>query len=445
MNTEGLDIPPMHRAADEGDVAEIQRLVSAGGDVNASWDDSASRGFFTGLTPLMLAAGSTVGSVEAVQLLLDLGADPLAKSGAGATALWLAAEYSHSHNVAILLNVGSDPLVEISNGMSALAVAAQADDVDTVRLLLAAGALPEPTGIPPQRKNVLPSTPLSDWSFESMRKYYTDSWPSYTIPLFAAAESGGANCIPILIEAGANPNFLDNNSGSALMHASSSTAVEALIDAGCSLHTRDTFDRTAFSRALEGSEGVEAAKALIRAGVDLEELDSYGRTVLLSLCGSLTIEVEMVRLLLDAGANIHATAPHFGTALHCAAQLFGGDRRGLLGDVIRLLVGAGLPVDIRDENGDTPLQKAVGDEGIDLSAVEALLELGADPGGAICHGAAAHVKMWEGIVSNPPALPENSFMLEGYDREAGLKECLESARFVLRILEKAVADRSVSA
>lgn len=82
--------PLLHRAARLGDIEAIERLVHEGHDINAEYDIGLDPGATDWpATPLMVAAGSGDGaSVETVQRLLDLGADPKAKTVAGSAAMF---------------------------------------------------------------------------------------------------------------------------------------------------------------------------------------------------------------------------------------------------------------------------------------------------------------------------------------------------------------------
>lgn len=74
---------PLHDAAGRGDVAQVQRLLDQGGDVNAREDQ-------WGVTPLHLAA-----TVAVAQVLLAHGAAVSPKSHGGLTPLHIAAVHGH--------------------------------------------------------------------------------------------------------------------------------------------------------------------------------------------------------------------------------------------------------------------------------------------------------------------------------------------------------------
>ena len=97
-------------AASSGDANELQTLLDAGADVNATGDD--------GETALMAAA--TRGHSEAAQTLLDAGADVNASADNGETALMYAALRGHPDTVQALLDAGANVDARDINGETAL-------------------------------------------------------------------------------------------------------------------------------------------------------------------------------------------------------------------------------------------------------------------------------------------------------------------------------------
>lgn len=113
---------------------------------------------------------------------------------------------------------------------------------------------------------------------------------------------------------------------------------------------------------------LQELKNLIEGGVDVDTKDSQGTTPLIE-ASSLRRE-DIVRYLLSKNANVNARNFLGRSALHVAYYL---SFRSPPTTIVELLLSAGADVNIRDENGDTPLFYAL------RTDVEQLLVAGADP------------------------------------------------------------------
>jgi hypothetical protein len=102
--------PTIFGAAEEGDAAEVARLIASG----ANAEERATRG---GETPLMRAAAR--GHEEVVRVLLDVGADACARRADGFTPLILAVFFGHEAVVRLLVERGADPSARTSLGTTA--------------------------------------------------------------------------------------------------------------------------------------------------------------------------------------------------------------------------------------------------------------------------------------------------------------------------------------
>ncbi len=130
LNPDRLDAqntPPLVFVADQGSVALADLLIRAGANVNAS---NAS-----GISPLMAAAMEN--RAEMMRALLAAGADPEQKDALGQTALMKAAcygdyDYGAYEAVEYLLNNGADVMAKTKQGKTALYYAMDPD----VRALL---------------------------------------------------------------------------------------------------------------------------------------------------------------------------------------------------------------------------------------------------------------------------------------------------------------------
>ncbi|MEP7286252.1 MAG: ankyrin repeat domain-containing protein [Chloroflexota bacterium] len=313
-------LPALHLAAFMGDKRGIQAAIESGTAVDIRANTAQDYGWFLhNVTPLMVAAGSPNKTVSAMRLLLSLGADPLAKSSGEVSALWYAVSSGDSSRVQLLLEATNYSIEFTNNGIGVINEAAEAGDLASVNLLLNAGASPHPFG---------------------KADGYTNA-AFYEIPLFSAARGGNAACVEALIRAGVPAIVSDNDKQTALAYATTADVVAMLVKSGCPLNVFDRYGYSELDAALEAHRE-DVVRALVAAGTSLEMRNQGGLPVLIRHCGSLEIKATMVQLLIELGADIFARVYQDSTALHLATHLITGDRHGVLGDVVKVLVIAGI-------------------------------------------------------------------------------------------------------
>jgi len=123
----GAPLAALHRAARDGNVAEVQARLAAGDVVDVR--DSLDR------TPLHYAAAA--GNVPAADVLLNRGADPNARAVGGMTPLHFAAMLGRPEMTGLLARRGARTDARTTNGMTPLHLAA---DDKVVNALALAGA-----------------------------------------------------------------------------------------------------------------------------------------------------------------------------------------------------------------------------------------------------------------------------------------------------------------
>ena len=329
--------------------ALTETLVKAGADPNAMGIGLNAIGYGWGWNrgtraPVVMIAAYHQSSAAVIRSLLDAGADPTAVSSDGRTVLHYAMRGAAAPGVvSTLLVAGADPnardpeVLDFTPLHWAAARASADDDprIASASILLRGGADPN-----------IPST-------------------DGRTPLHFASNP---SLVRLLLAAGADPNITDRSGVDAIQSAAlagDSTKVAILIEAGVELPPLHTAIALADSLAVGELMMSEVTNDL----VDLDLRDYAGFTAL--QLAVLISSPDMVKSLVEAGANVDLTDNQGYTALHHAIR-----RDGPLA-VVETLVDAGANLEIPTEDGSTGLQLAV--ERGDLPKVTVLLRGGADP------------------------------------------------------------------
>ena len=289
--------PSLSDAVLYGRTDVVRQLIRDGADV----DEMDA----TGMTPLMVAASQ--GETAIARLLIAAKADVNAASEDGTTALMRAASANRVETLKLLLASGARVEAKTNGGMTALMVAAFGGYADAVTVLLAGKA--DVAAVDNQHRTAL----------------------------MAASASGDAAAVEALLSSGADVAAVDAGGGTALTYAASQghAAVVAALQKHGAKPT--PLELTMAASACQP----EMVRAMLAAGLPVNGIE--GRVPpLVAAAGENCVEV--VRLLLDRGANVDA-ADHDGwTALIKSSQA------GYI-DVARLLVERGADIEIADSTG----------------------------------------------------------------------------------------------
>lgn len=166
-------------------------------------------------------------------------------------------------------------------------------------------------------------------------------------PLHLAAARGYTDVINKLLQAGSQVNRKTSDRASALHIAASrgfSNVVEVLIQHGAKVNVLDTSDRTPLLLAVNRANH-DVVQVLIKYGAKVNIEEIHGYTPLAEAVWQK--DQSLVRMLLEAGAKV--TKSHY--LLHyCVMYRSYG--------LVELLLSYGCLVNLRDDNGDTPLHIA---------------------------------------------------------------------------------------
>jgi len=303
-------------AASENHPAAAKLLIEHGAEVNARStklnypkDRFGLEGVVTVLphgnwTPLMYAARQ--GSLGAARVLSEMGADLNLTDPDGTTALVLAIINSHYDTAALLLAKGADPSLADSTGMSALYAAV---DMNTLGEVYGRPARQQVSGDTTGLdliKLLLQhgANPKAQLKSATLYRAHTPGEPTLgegATPLMRAAKNGDAAAMRLLLENGADPALAQKNHTTALMLAAG------------------------FGRGL---------------GVFAKDYATEDQMI------------EGLKVLLDRHVDVNAVNDSGQTGLHFAA---------LSSDAtVKLLAEHGAQLDIKDKQGRTPLDFALG-------------------------------------------------------------------------------------
>ncbi len=277
-------VAPLLDSIDRNDLTALKQVAVEA--VNASGG--------LGLTPLMYAAA--FGSLEAIDVLLERGADVNAKDSREGTALMYGAW--DPARTKLLLAKGADVNATSKQGRTALLVAAGSPGaVGSIQLLMQAGA--NPMARDKRGFNLLIPAAAGNAGFAGMliEKGFdlkTAADGTGFTPLMLAAGVGNLDSVKLLLAKGADVNASNTFGGrvkfgdialkglTPLMLASvtgSPELLKTLISAGANVNAQDSRGMTPLMFALSSeNQNVAAAKLLIAAGAKLDVKSSVGET-----------------------------------------------------------------------------------------------------------------------------------------------------------------------
>ena len=257
----------------------------------------------SGNTALHVAA--EYGHVHLVRFLLEKGINVECEGYYGTTALHRAVTAGHESVVSLLLEEGANVQARSGDGKTALHRAADAGHKTLVRLLLQHGA-----------------------SIEAKSDYGKTAF-------FRAAENGHLDIVRLLLNKGADINTTSNDRSSAL-HKAAEYGHEMLTQIllqpissrqAIQINAKNTSGKTPLYLAVRDEHEV-VVRLLLDAGADVDVFGSYGESAL--YVAARNGNEVIVLLLLEKRPNFNVRASNGVAALECAT------RRGHFG-VVRLL------------------------------------------------------------------------------------------------------------
>jgi uncharacterized protein len=373
-------VTPLHEAATLGSAVVVNLLLKAGADANAAYGE--------GETPLMIAART--GSADTVKLLLESGARVDARETfRGQTPLMLAAVENHAPIVRALIAAGADVNARTAEydfqtltggaggiihdrpqgGLTTLMFAARQGATDAGGLLIAAGA--DMNATEPQ------------YGFTALQTAIFNGHYAFAKLLIENGASVDDGSLYITIEMRNlahytnRPNPSDTDNG--VTHLD---VAKLLLGKGADPNL--PYTKAVPPRQAQGNINVApgstplyravravdlaAVKVLVESGADPSKAITDGSTPIMAAAGlgaprggdeevtelgDRNDPVDVMRVLVDKGADVNAANDAGMTAMHYAVQR-GTDR------LIEFLAGKGARFDVKNKQGRTPADLARG-------------------------------------------------------------------------------------
>lgn len=341
--------PALYNAAFSGFTGVIRELLDFGASIDLTDVDL--------FTPLF--AASQNGHLDAVNLLLERGADPsISTNESGFSPLHISCMCNHIEVAKVLLDAGTD-IDKLGNGdETPLFIAAENDCHEVVSMLMERGADPTLTdihGFSPlrqcARKNLVQmvGTLLDGGGVRININEANGSGNAF--PLYIAAIKGRRELLQLLLERGADVN-LANADGHTALHCSSEKGygevVEVLLSHGAIVDKVDNHEITPLHKAANFNHPATVT-ALCTRGADMNKADSEGTTPL--FVASEQGYTGVVEVLTEWGADTEKAAPCGKTPLIIAA--LGGHH-----ETVSALLQSGADVEKVDSDGKTALDVA---------------------------------------------------------------------------------------
>jgi ankyrin repeat protein len=350
----GLQMPPTGPLSDD-EVGVLRAWIDQGAEFRTEIRAEAPP---RPVDPKLAAAIAAVRSRDRATLEKLIAADSaLAKAtdAGGSTLLHHAAGFGTPETVTFLVENGADVNAKNRRGSTPIFWAIQ--DEAKVRLLMARGAAVNVKQIE-GRTPVYQASTLGGGNAVLRLLLDNGGDPNTATlvgltPLSGAALRGDVEAMQLLLAKGANIHAKNGAGATPLMAAAtngSASAVQLLLDRSADVNVRTKLGETALGNAA-GAGITETVKLLLDRGADVNSRNSRGYSPLMLAAGSDAINADIVKLLLEKGADTSFAADYDETAYVLAShrgntsvtRLLGGSMKQAAQPTRPVMARAGTP------------------------------------------------------------------------------------------------------
>ena len=357
----------LHYAARNDCCTEVlQAIISHGGDVNATSIEN--------VTPLMLAC--VKGNKDAINVLLNAGADPNIADADGDTCLhYTAWNDCCTEAIQAIISHGGDVDATNKKNVTPLMQACVKGNKATINVFLNAGA--DPNIVNTDGGTCLHCAAGNDWCTEALQAIISHGGDvnatnkKNQMPLMVACWKRNEDAIHVLLNAGADLNIADA-SGNTCLHYTAwndccTEVLQAIISHGGDVNATSKENQTPLMVACWKRNG-DAIHVLLNAGADPNIADADGYTCLHYATWN-DCCTEALQAIISHGGDVNATGEN-QTPLMVACW-----KRNE--DAIHVLLNAGADLNIADASGNTSLHYAAWNDCC-TEAIQAIISHGGD-------------------------------------------------------------------
>jgi len=257
-----------------------------------------------------------------IQQLVSLGVDIRAENAQDLNPVMVAAKAGKHQSLQALIDAGANIHVKNERKETALMWAAVGGSLETTKLLLDNNADRNATDNSGMSAFLLAARHGNVDILEYFITHYPDSAQytlSYTTPLIQAATSGNAQAVTLLLPR-FDVNDVDFSVNTALTRASSKAVIEVLLKAGANLHAVFTeAEYSVLMIAMRNKQPLEVIRTLLEKGADPYAKNIHGSNAF--LVAAKYASADIIQYFITHYPNIvHSTAMDKKTALIYASE-----------------------------------------------------------------------------------------------------------------------------
>ncbi|MBN2659275.1 MAG: ankyrin repeat domain-containing protein [Spirochaetales bacterium] len=359
------------RAVRKGDLEEINKYLSGGGDPDTVDKDGNA----------LIHIAVQYGRADSLEVLLRAGADANLKNRSGDTAVVMATGADRRDMVDLLLRYGGDARIRGRGGISTLMLAASKGNTSLMDLLLK-------LGVPLEGPDVKGRTALfysvSAPDPQALNFLFDKGADARIVdkdngtPLHMLNQNRQSAMAMALLDRGALLTNALYSNGETALHIAAGAGAWKLVETYLANGASSLINQSSLvvgpplsyglSEKINPSDGAVTVELLLAAGADPQAPSVKNRLPIVQAVEKL--DDRRTELLLRWGADVHVDLPFNKSLLHVSV-----DRKDL--NIASVLIDYGIDLDLRDSYGKTPLFYAV--ELKDEPMVQLLLANGANP------------------------------------------------------------------